>query len=149
MSEKQAQRYREIVQRVAELAQQLSSEPLRIERFCATAGVSPPMLRRAFHNVHGISPCRYIRRLRMLEVMKALSSPSSPNTTVTQVATDFGFVELGRFAVEYRTMFGERPSVTLRRAQASQAALGGVHSRRRLAPGIRSSETAPVHEIRV
>jgi AraC-like DNA-binding protein len=33
--------------------------------------------------------------------------------TVTQIATGFGFTELGRFSVEYRKVFGESPSDTL------------------------------------
>jgi AraC-like DNA-binding protein len=120
MSAKQDQQYRQIVDRVAGLSQQLSSESVRIQDLCATARISQRMLRRAFHHVYGIAPYRYIRRLRMHEAMKALSSPTSPAATVTQVATDFGFLELGRFSVEYRSMFGECPSATLRRALASR-----------------------------
>jgi AraC-like DNA-binding protein len=33
--------------------------------------------------------------------------------TVTEIATGFGFLELGRFSVEYRKAFGESPSQTL------------------------------------
>ena len=36
--------------------------------------------------------------------------------TVTEIATALGFVELGRFSVEYRRAFGESPSETLRQA---------------------------------
>jgi transcriptional regulator GlxA family with amidase domain len=34
---------------------------------------------------------------------------------VTQIATDHGFWELGRFSVNYRAIFGEVPSETLHR----------------------------------
>jgi methylphosphotriester-DNA--protein-cysteine methyltransferase len=39
----------------------------------------------------------------------------STTTPVTAAANDDGFDELGRFAVKHRELFGEPPSVTLRR----------------------------------
>jgi AraC family ethanolamine operon transcriptional activator len=33
---------------------------------------------------------------------------------VTDIPTEFGFWELGRFAVNFRQIFGESPSATLR-----------------------------------
>jgi len=112
----QTRRYRQIVDRVENLTRQPTGKPSRITDLCKIVGVSQRMLRSAFHQVHGIAPYRYIRRLRMNEARKALSSPWSPAVTVTHIATDCGFLELGRFSVEYRLAFGECPSATLRRA---------------------------------
>jgi AraC-like DNA-binding protein len=56
----------------------------------------------------------------MREARKALLQPDTGGATVTRVAMQFGFFELGRFAVEYRLTFGESPSVTLRRSSAAR-----------------------------
>jgi AraC-like DNA-binding protein len=67
----------------------------------------------------GKAPYRHLRDQRMLEARRALLHPASATTTVTSVAVQFGFLELGRFSVEYRTAFGESPSATLRRSSGT------------------------------
>ena len=46
---------------------------------------------------------------------KALLQADPATATVTGIATDHGFWELGRFSVAYRALFGETPSASLRR----------------------------------
>jgi len=56
---------------------------------------------------------------RLSRARRALLSADCKLVTVTEIATCFGFAELGRFSVEYRKVFGESPSQTLH--HASQA----------------------------
>jgi transcriptional regulator GlxA family with amidase domain len=110
------QHYRQIVELIEEMARQLTDEPLHIDHICRAAGVSQRTLRNAFQAIYRSSPYRHLRTMRMGEARKALLSPARSTQTVTEVAMHFGFLELGRFSVEYRRAFGERPSATLRRA---------------------------------
>lgn len=115
---------RDLVQQAETLALANLNKPLNIAALCHFLNVSERTLRKAFRINYGMSPCRHLRMLRLLRVRQALMSSSSCKVpTVTEIATHFGFVELGRFSVEYRKVFGESPSATLRLALA--------HSRQR------------------
>jgi hypothetical protein len=57
----------------------------------------------------------------MEAVRHALEAARPGEATVTRIATDFGFFELGRFAAMYTSLFGERPSDTLRGDPAAMA----------------------------
>jgi transcriptional regulator GlxA family with amidase domain len=102
-----------LVQRAEDLALACLDEPLHISALCRTLAVSERTLRKAFQRVHGLSPCRRLRMLRLSSARRALLSADRRSTTVTEIATGCGFLELGRFSVEYRKVFGESPSRTL------------------------------------
>jgi hypothetical protein len=63
----------------------------------------------------GMGPIRFLASRRMNLVDRALMQADDASSTVTAVATDHGFWELGRFSVAYRALFGEKPSATLHR----------------------------------
>ena len=110
-----------VVERATEFLRAHLSEPIRIAQICEAAGVSERSLRTAFHDVWGMSPTRYMRWSRLNDARRALlSAPNLPGT-VTSIATEFGFFELGRFATMYKALFGERPSDTLRGANFARA----------------------------
>lgn len=105
-----------LVERAEQLALADLDEPLHISALCRALDVSERTLRKAFHSTHGVPPCRHLRMLRLSRARRALLSADGDRVTVTEIATGFGFVELGRFSVEYRRIFGESPSKTLSRA---------------------------------
>jgi AraC-like DNA-binding protein len=110
----QSEPCRDLVEQAETLAL-IDDEPRHISALCRALGVSERTLRKAFHRIHGLPPCRHLRMLRLSRARRALLSADGRLTTVTAIATHFGFLELGRFSVEYRKAFGESPSRTLNR----------------------------------
>ena len=80
---------------------------------CATIGVPQRTLHHCFQEYAGISAKRYLTLRRMHPAQRALRARTEAKT-VTEVATLYGFWELGRFAVTYKSLFGESPSATVR-----------------------------------
>ncbi len=85
-----------------------------ISRLSRVVGLSERGLRNAFYGVRGMSPKRRFVSERLEDARRALSDAWQGDTTVTGVATRYGFYELGRFAASYKEAFGETPSATLR-----------------------------------
>lgn len=91
-------------------------EPLRINPLCARLGCSSRALQYAFQSVFDVTPVAYFRSLRLTAARRALLGPHR-TMTVQDVAVQFGFGHLPRFAQEYAQMFGELPSQSLARGR--------------------------------
>jgi len=78
---------------------------------CSTLGVAERTLRDICREHLGMGPHRYLLLRRLDRARQALRQARG---SVTEIAYDYGFTELGRFARIYRQRFGETPSMTLR-----------------------------------
>jgi AraC-like DNA-binding protein len=76
---------------------------------------SASSLLRAFRIHRGITPMKYVKQMRFEAAQRTLLAAKRGTTTVTTVAMDHGFFQLGRFSADYRRVFGELPSETLGR----------------------------------
>ena len=92
----------------------ISHRAVYLHEVCTALNVSAQTLRRCCEEHLGMSPIYYLWLHRMNLARQDLQQ-RHPQATVTAVAMNFGFWHLGRFAGEYRSLFGESPSETLRR----------------------------------
>lgn len=74
------------------------------------SGMSARSLQYAFQDCYGISPMRFLRQVRLDRAHDDLAQGTS---TVTEVASYWGFTNLGRFSQAYKVRFGEFPNATL------------------------------------
>jgi AraC-like DNA-binding protein len=115
-------RHSVIIKRFEEFLAANYDKPLYLAEICRATGASDGTLRACCHGHLGMGPMRYLWFRRMHLARCALFRADPAKTTVTIIATDHGFWELGRFSVEYHTLFGESPSASLRRAQDDRRA---------------------------
>lgn len=91
-----------------------AAEPPTIEELCSRLNISRRMLNYCFQEALGTSPLQYLRNLRLNGVRRDLRRPAARAPSIRDVAARWGFGHLPRFAAEYRSLFGELPSETLR-----------------------------------
>ncbi len=108
-------RHAAIMRRFHRAIEQFGDQPVYIPELCKEIGVSERTLRACCDEHLGMSPKHYLLLRRMHMVRRALHTAAPSATTVTEIATRYGFWQFGRLAVEYKALFGEPPSATLAR----------------------------------
>jgi AraC family ethanolamine operon transcriptional activator len=103
------------VQRVIDYLQVHAKLLPDMQALCQIAELSERGLEYGFQEYLGITPIRYLRNIRLNGVRVDLLNAIDSRITVSDVALEWGFLELGRFSGEYRRLFQELPSQTLRR----------------------------------
>lgn len=91
------------------------NQSITIETLSEVTGVSARTIFRTFERARGCSPMVFVKKIRLERARAALTNPGH-TTSVSGVALACGFSNLGHFAHDYRGLFGELPSDTLKRS---------------------------------
>jgi AraC-like DNA-binding protein len=102
------------VAQAVELLRGSPEHPWTLAELAAEVSLSVRSLQEGFRRSLDTTPTTYLRQLRLEKVHEELTTADPGTVSVTEVATRWGFVHLGRFAAAYRQKFAERPSETAR-----------------------------------
>lgn len=99
----------------------MQGERVSLADLCVAASVGRNVLYSAFRKLFDETPLNYFRKRRLHNARSALLAAHPETGTVKRIALDLGLTELGRFSVEYRRLFGESPSTTLRQSPETRS----------------------------
>ncbi len=88
--------------------------PVTLMSLCQALHSSERPLNYGFKEVFGVSPMAYLKTLRLQKVRTQLQQADPETTAIAEIANRFTFQSLGHFSRDYKTMFGELPSDTLK-----------------------------------
>ena len=103
----------EIVRTCEDYARKRRFQDVTLADLCEASGVSERRVRSAFYECCQMSPTAYLRVTALNAVRRELVEGPHLRDAVSRAATDWGFWHLGRFAAQYRALFGESPRHTL------------------------------------
>jgi len=111
--------YLRLVQQAEQYMMEHLDHTLSIDMLCAVLYVSRRTLYNAFREVVEVGPMTYLKHQRMKQVHHQLEQAHPLETTVFDTAYQCGFWHMGHFSRDYKRMFGESPSDTLKREPKS------------------------------
>ena len=90
-------------------------KPLTLKQLAENLVCSSRALSFGFKDLFGLSPMRYLKVRRLNAVRQHLKAREPENCTIAILASEFGFYSPCHFTQDYKAMFGELPSETLRK----------------------------------
>ncbi|MEY4388262.1 MAG: hypothetical protein RLY20_3545 [Verrucomicrobiota bacterium] len=87
-------------------------QTVRVPEVCAALQVSRRELEYAFRHTLDLSPQEYLRTLRLNAIHRVLRGRKSSGQSLLEIALEHGITHPGRFAAQYRALFGHLPSET-------------------------------------
>ncbi|NJM00429.1 MAG: helix-turn-helix domain-containing protein [Synechococcaceae cyanobacterium SM2_3_2] len=89
-------------------------QPITLKDICQALHVSSRPMFYGFQEMFGVSPMEYLKVQRLQRVRRSLQIAAPESNSVMGIAERYGFWSGGHFARDYKTMFGELPSETLK-----------------------------------
>ena len=90
------------------------SEQITITELCLVANVSERTLEYAFREQYNLTPKSYTLIHRMNNVRKQLRKAKPGKGAISEIARLHGFWHMGQFSADYKKIFAELPSETLK-----------------------------------
>ncbi len=88
---------------------------IKVMDLCRIARVSERTLLRLFKVRFGISPKTYINMVRLNGLHRDLKKTGMGKVKIVEIANRWGFWHMGQLAKDYKKMFKELPSETLKK----------------------------------
>ncbi len=88
-------------------------ETITIQNIVERFNISYKTLQNSFKSLFGFTPKSFITLLKLNRAHEDLQRCDTQITNVSDIAIKWGFTHFGRFAKEYRSLFGVLPSETL------------------------------------
>lgn len=88
-----------------------------VDFLASSLSVSRRSVFHAYRKLLGMGPKHYFEIQRLQELRSRLKNAENHSVTVTSLASDLGFNDMGRLAARYRRFYGENPGETLRSCQ--------------------------------
>jgi len=92
-------------------------KPIGLAELCAYCGVGVRTLEYGFKQFYDATPIGFIKSQRLTRTRSVLAGAGARPISISATARRLGFTHMGQYAQDYRSLFGESPTMTLRRAQ--------------------------------
>ena len=109
----------EVVQQAQRWMREHPLEPITLADLCRSLHVSRRCLIQGFREHLGMGPMAFLKLQRLHGVRRLLISADPGQQRIGPLAAEWGFLNAGHFARDYRRLFGELPRQTLQRKAAA------------------------------
>ena len=101
--------------RAMEVLSEDREQVMDMAQLVAAVGISRRTLENAFKDGFGVGPATFLKSRRLHQLHRSLLQAEGASHSVAAMARQHGFQHQGQMAADYRQLFGELPSVTLKR----------------------------------